>query len=280
MPLVRAVLLCKIINGEMACDIDQLLLDGSCFGCLTPKQREIAKLQLLCNIAEGPTPPPPVDCESADTLLPHDELLEGFQPDNFENVWTFVPGVDHFTATVGYDTGLLTDGKPTGACDSGLRFDIPVEGDGLNAVEYYYWDRGSGIPDTGEADLYFYIYPVEAPLAPGQNFAFMTLGAANDPSGNVVCNVVLVNNGGSFAIRVEGLADTPNVDIPVGQWYKIQIHLDPVAANSFLSVEDGAPQAFTRTNKDLRFIMAGVTAGKTTGESAKLVLDLVTLNTP
>lgn len=279
--LIRLHLLCMASSALTGnpCDAIGLLEESACYGCLTPLQARTLKLGLLCQIAEGGvTPPiPPVDCESADTVLPHDELLEGFQPDNFENVWTFEPGDGVLNATVGYDTGLLSNGKPTGACDSGIRFEVL---DGVAGVEYYSWDRGSSIPDTDEADIYLYFYPEVAPDSDGQNFGALSLGATSDPSGNVVALLNIRNDSGQFAIRVEGLTDSAIVQVPVGQWYKIQIHLDPVAALSFLSVEDGAPQFFTRTNKSLQFIDIGVTGGKSIGESATYVMDLITLNTP
>lgn len=35
----------------MACDVDALLLDGACYTCLTPRQRALVKISLLCSIS-------------------------------------------------------------------------------------------------------------------------------------------------------------------------------------------------------------------------------------
>lgn len=34
----------------MACDVDQLLEDGKCYACLSPKQRAMIRIALLCAI--------------------------------------------------------------------------------------------------------------------------------------------------------------------------------------------------------------------------------------
>jgi hypothetical protein len=50
--LIRLALLCRIKNGvTMACDVQTLLSEASCFSCVPPGQLAYVELALLCQIA-------------------------------------------------------------------------------------------------------------------------------------------------------------------------------------------------------------------------------------
>lgn len=52
--MMELVLLCRILQAldPMAnCDVQSLMAEASCFGCLSSTQMDILRLQLLCNIA-------------------------------------------------------------------------------------------------------------------------------------------------------------------------------------------------------------------------------------
>lgn len=75
----------------MPCDPNTLLNDARCFACLTEDQRAIIILHLLCQIAAGTTPPPPVfspaDIEGLTAWFNAEGLLISL-PDNAPvNAW-------------------------------------------------------------------------------------------------------------------------------------------------------------------------------------------------
>jgi len=211
-------------------------------------------------------------CSTADSLLPHDTLLEGFQNGGFETAnWTSPAG----SPDPDFDTSALTSNKPVGNCNKGG--DCSYTG----SARYFQHDLGSNIDlDTAAVDVYFYVWVASATSQTSRTGSW---GTSATP-GSSFCGVLrLTSNGsGTTSFLMEGAVNSAAISITEGQWSLVKIHFDTTAASSYLQINGGTQEAFTRSagNIDFRYSHIGGTHGITGGENATFVVDQYAINTP
>ena len=215
----------------------------------------------------------PAACETTDTALPHDTLLEGW-PTGFDN-----PGATWITNTTGgtveiADTTLLTTNKPDGACNEGLKVVWNA------AVTYLEYDYGSSIDiDTVNLDIYFSIY-VDA-IDTGDIIRCFSCGTSTTPGASAPVQLQITESAGTIAFVADGAVDSASVSgLALDRWHNIMLHLDTTAESSYMTVNGGAHQAFTRAAADVRYCFFGATASVGAGESGTFYYDVFSLNTP
>lgn len=216
-------------------------------------------------------------CATTDTSIPHDELLEGFQTAStgYENTWVQYGTTANITAYA--DTSALTTGKPTGACDRAWKLVIPSDG----TETYAKWTRGSGISTGTTIDTVFYVYLSALP-ANGKSLYILSLSGN---SYDLIGRVHIYNNVGAGLIHWQASVNSNYVSFTAGEWHKITIHLDSTAANSYMQVDAGTQEAFTRNTaagKDLRevYLMQPESLEPGDADGVSVYIDLICVNTP
>lgn len=246
---------------------------------LVPAAKSIAQAGLRSPAFVGGLNKPAVAsaCATTDTSIAHDELLEGFQTatTGYENTWAesgTTANIDSY-----YDTSSLTSGKPTGACDRAWQLVVPSDGTETWAT----WTKASSIPVTTTIDVVFYIYLSSLPATSKALFPFCIDGDYDD----AIARFHIFNSGGSGLCRVQTGDSSSYVSFTASTWHKVQIHLDATPENSWVALDDGAQEQFTRlvtTYKTLKYIKIGapytLAAGDADGVS--VVVDLICINTP
>jgi len=220
--------------------------------------------------------PASATCASSDTSLPHDELLWGSELTDADTTWVDGTGAGG-TDVTNYNSSALSTGKVAGQCNVAWQWTIVG---GTTTISYRYWDRGSAIGTTTEADLIFYLYIQTAP-DDGENFSICNTGESTDPGAAQCANVYIRNNSGTVEIQVSADVSSSWVALTGSSWNKVKVHFDVTGANSSIAVNDGTPATFTRSAaRGIRYIHIGVPNGKSTDDNGIYVIDLICLNTP
>jgi len=201
-------------------------------------------------------------------------LTEGFDAVGYENTWT-----TNGTASAinpDYSIASLTDGYTTNyMCSRGLRFVLPDDG----VETYITYDRGSAMDLTaGDVDIEFWLY-VQTQPANSTSFRAVQIGA-NSPVNSVVAMVNLERSSAG-TLRLFGQGSTVSVaeTINEGEWYRVQLHIDSTAAESYMLVNDGTQRTFTRLSNDSpRFLGVGAVAEFDSNENCEIIFDLVSVN--
>lgn len=214
---------------------------------------------------------PATGCLTTDTVLPHDILLEGWQSGG-ENTWTNTGD----TAKIDIiDSSAFATGKPAFLCNSALVCSNGT--DGVEAFKLY--DLGSTIDTSSTAlDVTQWIY---VHTAPGNNDLIRIWGMNNSVSSatsSEVCGLNLTNAAGVVWIGIA--ATTTYTNIPTGEWVKVAVHLDPTAASSTFTVNDGDSQTFTRANNSVRYLRIGAPSSLDANDTGIMLFDGLHLNTP
>lgn len=211
-------------------------------------------------------------CATSDTALPHDTLLEGFGAPGYEvSGWTESIGAGGSIDDTA-DSSSLTTNKPTGACDTALR----VISSG--AVTYAQWDSGSA--RIYNFDFYFHIYFSTITVASGGTYVIFTVNNSSlNPAGTVRVQVRLRNTAGTLTIEAQGDTSSSTTTVTTGQWYKVKIHLDATAASSYIQVNDGAQNSFTRGTggANWRYMEVGGTRDVGAGEVLDAYYDVIAI---
>lgn len=223
-------------------------------------------------------------CATADTTLPHDTLLEGFQvsaPSYYETNWSIGGTGGGLTLNADADTTSLTTGKPAGACDQALQMTIAQTDTQESSI---YWDYGSAIDvDTVSVDLFCYIYVSVIPDG-AEDVTFLSFKTSTSPdaSSGSSARIIIKADGSNFALLANGTTSSSDVTgLAVNTWHKLQLHIDATAASSSLTVNDGTPVTFTRrATTDPRYLHFGSLDAAISGDSVTMFVDLVTLDFP
>ncbi len=214
-------------------------------------------------------------CATANTTVPHDVLLEGWQTGAGENTWTNIGGTSK-TAII--DTTAFTSGKPAGACDKAYAVTNLTDG----VEQFNLWDNGSAIVTSSTAlDVVTYFY-VET--APGSGDAFVFLTANNNVStvtASPVFDAVIWNNGGTLSLGVgASIATASYTNISSGTWNKLKVHVDTTAASSYWNLNDGSNIGFTNANTSARYFRVGAVSSLDANDTGTVFHDLIHIDTP
>lgn len=210
-----------------------------------------------------------------------DEMLYGWESSEVSlGTWTGPTNVndgDSATFTTNYDTSALSTGKPTGACNVGLRCVVT----GANAFDAYRFARGSAIAaGTANVDFRFYVY-IQTILSGTGRIPIMVAGQGVDPSGGLVFSVEWRDDGGGVnEVRASATTDSAWLALTANSWNKIHVHVDATNTNSTIAVNDGGAQTFSSSATNaLQYAYVGACfAGA--GAAGTLVFDLLAINTP
>lgn len=221
-------------------------------------------------------------CATADTTLPHDELLEGWTGASQENTWTSAGGEAGVTIDLNADSSALTAGKPTGACNEAAQFTI-VSATGTET--YYRWDRGSTIATNVDLNTRLYLYVTTAPLT-GQSMQIVYFGAFTAPtSGGGRVRLNLSDVSGQMKLSASGTTVTSttgaNGNISMDTWIKVEIlcaGTDPTTSS--LVIDGGTPLGFTSALNLSRYFCVGPGANLETADVATFYLDVIAVDTP
>ena len=196
------------------------------------------------------------------------ELTESFAstPDN--TWYTTSAGTDY---TFGH---TLAASAPEGSCETGLRWNSA--GATSNRI---WWDRGTGIDYTADSlTVTFPFYLDSAVIDQNANIIFLTIGEASSAS-NFAASVSVIEQSGGFNLRASAAVTSSFVSIALDTWYTVTIHLNSVAANSYLNVS-GTQVAFTRNDRNYRYITIGSVSNQGAGEALDYQMGYINANTP
>ncbi|MHA1347932.1 MAG: hypothetical protein ACTSO3_16135 [Candidatus Heimdallarchaeaceae archaeon] len=203
-----------------------------------------------------------------------DELNEGFLGAGYENTWT-----ESGTSTILDEDVTLPSSPPTGCCSEGLKIDF------VSGNDHTYWNKGSTIPYTTTTNIIFYVY-------------FDTLGLTDDYEGTALVIwdddtthalwshgtavvEVVKNPASSTGYYIRGKANTisSGIEITTGTWYKVMLHLDANAESSYIQIDDGTQQSFTREDVNGQYLSLGVSELES-GDSFKCYIGYIYIDTP
>jgi len=220
-------------------------------------------------------------CSTADTLIPHDTLLEGFGilTTGYENTWNNGGVGTSVTFDPYADTTSLTSGKAAGQCNSAMLLTVNAP-DGNEQSKYF--DHGTIDVDTQVVDYSFRLYVTVIP----DGAEIVYLFAANNNvspnnAGDAAVRIGITTNGANVMIRARGTTDSALIPANINTWNLVEVHLDTTAANSTLTVNGGTPETFTRTTAiDPRYSHIGSYGAQAAGASITAYIDSITANTP
>lgn len=235
----------------------------------------IAQALTLADLAFLLDPSSSAACATSDTSLAHDEFLEGWGTPGPENTWTTNSSVN-ITYDEDADTAARTENKPTGACDTALLVTVNA---GSTASGSVYWNRGSAIAAATTVDHIFYLYFTSVPDVTEQ-FAMVAAGNSSSQGSGRQWWLYVTNAAGALSFQARGSTYSAVVAGSSNQWMKVRIHADATAASSFLQIDDGATNTFTRANVDFQYLHIGAIAEVTSGDNATYYADLIAINTP
>ncbi len=160
-----------------------------------------------------------------------DELDEGFLGVGYENSWVETIGA----GDVVDEDFTLSGSPPSNSCSEGLR----VDADESNS--YTTHTLGSAIPRTTNTDIVCDVYIT--------SFTIDNYSVANFISWIDVAKIEFYNSNGTSIFRVSANGNSSNLTFALNTWYTITLHLDAVAANSYIQCSgctDETQKTFTR----------------------------------
>lgn len=218
-----------------------------------------------------------IGCSSSDTTVPHDTFLEGFQTatTGYENTWSEFGTTANITPAG--DSSALTSGKPTGACNQAIKFVMPSDG----TETYIRWNRGSLLDiDSVGLDLVFYIY-VEDLIATDLQQYNMVVLSSGDTIGTYATYLALGRSGANTYLNANGADASANIIFTRNAWHQVNLHLHSIAGGSYINVDGGSNQPFTRVvGVDFQYLWFGSVSGLAASENNTIWFDLICLNTP
>lgn len=219
-------------------------------------------------------------CATTDTTLGRDQFLEGFQTVttgvNDGNSWTYTEVGTTANIDTYHDTTALTTGKPTGACDRGMRIVAPSDG----TETYGQWNKGSEIDvDAGGLVVVFHIY-VETALDDTES---VYVGGAVNGAGNTCFFVNMRNSGGNTQLQTSASTVASWTTVSTGTWVEVKVTLDAAAAAGGCSVTYNGASGGTFTRiaaRDLQTLKLGCVSGLESGDTPTFAWDLVAIDVP
>lgn len=152
-------------------------------------------------------------------------------PSSCDNTWTI-----YGTAPTGISASPGTPPANT-ACSNSLRMTYTT-GNGLGIYH--------SVTTSTSADINFELYVNSQSLdTSGVTRIARAFGVG------AVATIRLTNNAGTIQIFASGSDDSTHTNITTGTWYSVSLHLDATLANSYISIDGGTHQTFTRNNYDI-----------------------------
>lgn len=180
-----------------------------------------------------------------------DTMNSGWEDGTYNDPTTYGSG----WGTYGDPTAgaTLTAGSPTGSCSKGLKISKTGDGSGQMAS----WDNGSTISRSGDMDIVFSLYITSNISLPDSDSRVILMWSAIDDwsTGAGLVTIGIYKSGTTYSLRVN--VDT-FVTITTQEWHTVTIHLDGTAASSFVKIDAGSENAFTRGDaNDGRYLHIG-----------------------
>jgi hypothetical protein len=193
-------------------------------------------------------------------------MTEGFEDTGYENTWT------ERGAAGGDEDYSLPGTPPTGGCSQGLYFNVN------EAADWSVYDHGSAL-DTGSTivTVEFYVRLVTT-VGTGDSFYIYSFGTSSTSyTTGSIARITIQENGGDIEVQAWGSVASSNwitLPNPTTTYNKITLVMHTTAASSYIAVNDGTQETFTRgTNSATQYHHLGaVSAG--TGDTAQMVFDL------
>ena len=203
-----------------------------------------------------------------------DELNEGFLGAGYENTWT-----ESGTGSTIDEDASLSGSPPTPCCSEGLKVEL------VSGSAHTYWDRGTTISYTTNTDIVLYLY--FETLSFDTDYESCAILIWDNDTTHATWSygtgfVELVKDSSSstgYYLRGHGSSTGSGIEVTTGSWYKIQFHLDSTATSSYLQVDDGIQDSFTRADVNSQYLSIG-TEGVETGDSLKFYVGYVYVDTP
>lgn len=216
-------------------------------------------------------------CATSDTSLAHDEMLFGWEGGDDPTPWTgptLITDVDAVTFDTAYNTSGLTTGKPSGACDIGLRATLTGTGGGHDS---YRFDRSSLISVGTTVDVRCYVY-IQTLLV-GARISILIGGAATNPDGSRNFAVELQTDTVP-QVRGDGATSSAWINLTENSWNLIHVHSNATNTSSTIAVNGGSAQGFsTSATAGIQYMYVG-TGFTSAGKTCVWVTDLLAVNTP
>lgn len=191
-----------------------------------------------------------------------DTFNEGFLGAGYENTWSEVLG----TVAINEDA-TLGGTPPVGSCTEGLYVNSAI-GATVSTTTH---DLGAAIANTNAIDVYMEFRLISSTLpADYKLFHVLQFSETSNPAVlPLVAYLDVSRESGVPKMRARASANSAWVPVTTGAWHTVKIHLDPTAASSYLQVDGGTQNTFTRGPSSGRYIHAGITAdGNSTADSA------------
>lgn len=199
-------------------------------------------------------------------------MNEGFLGTGYELSWAETIG----DGTVDEDFAL-SGTPPAYSCTEGVNITSgPTE-------TYTTWDNGEPISRSGAIDIYLELYIDDVTLADsGIGIIADWFSGSSSP-----ISLVIQNTGGTYHLFASGATDSTPAAIAKDTWYRIKIHSDPTAENSYFQIlevatcDEASECTFSRSaTVDGRYLRIGAPVGWGTGESIDVEFGYVNINTP
>lgn len=169
----------------------------------------------------------------------------------------------------------LTGSPPTGSCSKGLLSDTSGE-----SGERVYWDNGSAIDySTTNVTIEFSLYINSATIDSNQNIVLLSWSGTNTGSPGTPAFISLRNNGGvSWQIYAYGGSISTLLTVTLETWYIVTLHLNTTAASSYIKLDSGAENNFTRADVSGRYLVIGSLQNESATEAVSFEIGYVTIN--
>jgi hypothetical protein len=195
------------------------------------------------------------------TPLTGDVFNEGFIAKGYENNWLESIG----TATLDENHSLGAT-PPAGSCTEGLYINFEAN----NTASATTHDLGAEIVSTNNIDINIDIRLISS------NFPFdyraytvFQLSDYSAPTSNSnVVRLELGRESGTIKMRTKGASNSNFAALTTGTWHTIRIHLDQTATNSYLQIDGGTQNKFTRGPNAGRYIHLGINGSPSLTDSA------------
>lgn len=179
---------------------------------------------------------------------------EGFLGAGYEETWSEGETVGASGGVVDEDF-TLSGSPPSGSCSEGLNIIATLAGDDSYVRHSY----GSALSLPVDIEAEFYIDAVTIPT--GGNTIALIQGYDASWLAN---QLQLKNSTGTTFLEVQSSTTSASMSVSLDTWHTVKIHLDSTAASSYVQLDGGAQNTFTRNGAPKHFYVgaSGVSASE------------------
>jgi len=204
------------------------------------------------------------------------EMNEGFLGAGYE--LGFNPAwIEGGTEIKNEDFTPLSGTPPANSCTEGLNVIA------TDAFGHTYWTRSSTIAYTTDVDVVCELYVDSATIDTGNSIVIMRWSGNTNATWNGTGYVEWHENGGGqdgWEMRGRGATTGTYTSVSLDTWYTVFLHLDGTAASSYITVDGGSEQYFTRSDINSRYLHLGAVEQIEDGEAITIEYGYCYVNIP